>query len=262
MLCENIGIPFMTPEIFASYDHNSIFQGKSIPIIPAMKDLVDKLENNDKYFNPFTFYSEQEQDTQRKEEYLKNKKEIMHQLQNIIKNGKSFLIMMVGSPASTKSSLADQIIGNLTKDKNKHHSSTVKLSYDQFDGSKILFKKEFAKAITNKMNIIVDNTNKSASEREKWIKPAKDAKYEIIAIHLDFPKPVIMHLNDMRNKDITVTTTLGNTPNHSNIPDVAIHTYFKNFEPIDINKENMDHLYQITYLDLSEKCYREKFLTF
>lgn len=262
MLAENIGISFMTPEIFASYNHDNIFNNRTITITDEMQKLITNLENNDKYFNPFTFYSNQQQDENLYIEYQKTIKNITQILKDLINNDKQFLIILIGPPASTKSTFSNQIINNLNTILNQKNQKINNLSYDQFDGSKILFKKEFNKALINNQNIINQNTNRTIQERIKWTSIAKNHNYYIISVNFNYPKSLIIHLNNIRNKDISINETLKKPNIHKQIPEVAIHTYFKNFEHINPNKENIDKSFQIKYLDLQNSDFRTKFLQY
>jgi bifunctional polynucleotide phosphatase/kinase len=198
----NIGVTFMTPEEFFE-------DSKEFPF--------ESLRENLKGFAP--------------REYMESDKEIHLNNQNswkniekIAKEGKSVL-MMIGSPASGKSSLTKLIKDRLDP------TLTIILSLDT-EKTKAKLKKALINCVHKDnlecTNVIIDATNGTKKARQEWIEAIKKTNPDvnIFGIFMNVDKNVVMHFNELRK-----LRTVINPEYHSkNIPDVAIHSFFKKYE--------------------------------
>lgn len=99
------------------------------------------------------------------------------------------IILMVGCPASGKSSLSRLILKRFSED------NYILLNADTH---KHKLNKIFLSAIANQNNIIIDNTNPSNEIREKYFKDVSN--YNKLIIYFDFPKDLCLHLNNYRTQ--------------------------------------------------------------
>ena len=234
MLAENFGIHFMTPEIFTA-DFSTPPSGKIIAT-KEMKKLVGLLNNNPIYFNPQAYICNLT------EKQIQAYKKELESLETAIRKADKFMLIMVGPPASTKSTLANMIVDKIAKD-------AIIMSYDTFKGTKSAFKKEIIQMIAEEQNIIIDNTNAKLKDRRQWIElaNASEIPYSKLVVFFDLPKPLVMHLNDLRTKEIVS----GNITSHEVIPDVAIHTWYKYLEPPS-SDDGADRILHFTSIDVEQ----------
>jgi bifunctional polynucleotide phosphatase/kinase len=247
MLAENIGIHFMTPEIFIN-EFKIPMSSTSIHATPSMKKIVNQLNTNTKYFNPQKYIcSIGEVEIARYDEQMKL-------LKSSLKS--PFLIIMMGAQCSGKSSFITNMI-------NKWKLKDIEImSYDTFIGTKTKFKKHFIESVNTKKNIIIDNTNGKIKERQQFLQlvPAV-LNYTKILVYLDLPKQLVMHLNDIRTKEINaIISTNSSIENiHNIIPDVAIHSYYKYLEPPS-SKEDYSQIIKLEILNIEEIKHHNHFL--
>ena len=130
-------------------------------------------------------------------------------LPDISKESNKNLIIIVGSPASGKTTLTQSMF-----------SDYVALSNDVVKNSQKL-KKMFVESVQNNQNIIIDNTHPERNSRAYYINIAKTNNYHVFCYFFNFPKLFVMHLNQMR-----IQMTHGGKI----VPDIAIHTYYKKLE--------------------------------
>ena len=264
MLAENAGLHFMTPEIF-SVDFGIPPPNGKIIASKEMRALVSNLAANPKYFNPQAYicsFSEKDIQSHKKE---------MAALEECIAKAVNFILVMVGPPASTKSTLAAYIASKVA-------ANTTIMSYDTFTGTKTAFKKEVMRLLAAKRNIIIDNTNAKIKDRQQWIELANagEIPYTAIEVFYDLPKPLVMHLNDLRNKMIN-SGRMTDTPHEiipeglarldathlpegskslarldaTHLPDVAIHTWYKYLEPPSI-ADGASRIFHFTSIDIEQ----------
>ncbi|GLE04383.1 hypothetical protein PINS_up013313 [Pythium insidiosum] len=117
------------------------------------------------------------------------------------------LVVLVGPPASGKSHLA----------KRYERAGYVVISQDELKTA-AKCKSACMAALDNGSNVVIDNTNRDPRSRQDWTALAKQAGVPARCCVLDVPKPLAMHLNTYR----MLTSS-------KDIPDIAIHTFFKNF---------------------------------
>lgn len=141
------------------------------------------------------------------------------------------IIILVGPPASGKSSLAKWCCFEY-----------VSISQDEL-GTLNKCKKACIKAINTGSSVIIDNTNRNAKIRAVWIEIARNHNIPVKCIVMQIDKPLCMHINKYRS-----------IYGDKKIPAVAIHCYYKAFEPptmdegfseisyrpFEINRDQMD----------------------
>lgn len=144
-------------------------------------------------------------------EYLQNNPPTSNNVP-VMDPAKKWLILMVGAPASGKSTIA----------KNLTLPNKVIISQD-VSGTK---RKTFAKvreALANGKNVVVDNTNPTKEIRKEIIDLLVHMKnhlnYSTAIIMADTPRPLVMHLNSVRVRHGGVK-----------IPKVAYNVFYKKFE--------------------------------
>jgi DNA 3'-phosphatase len=136
-----------------------------------------------------------------------DKLDAKHKLTLPINRDYGELIVMVGMPASGKSTICNNYFDNyvyINKDSQTPKQSDT-LFYD---------------AINYNKSVIIDNTNPSISDREYWIEPCVNNKYDIRIIYMDVGENVIKHLNLYR--------AISNDINK--IPEIAFRMYKSVFE--------------------------------
>ncbi len=229
----NIGVTFMTPEEFFE-------DSKEFPF--------ESLRENLKGFPPRD-YMESDQ----LEEIHQNNQDSWKNIERIAKGGKSVL-MMIGSPASGKSSLAKLIKDRLYK---TYPSLTIILSLDT-EKTKAKLKRKLMNCVDKDnfecSNVIIDATNGTKKARQEWIEVIKkiNPAVNIYGIFMNVHKNVVMHFNELRK-----LRTVINPEYHSkNIPDVAIHSFFKKYEE-PINEEGfkaiIDFSFEANFKDEEDK---------
>lgn len=128
-------------------------------------------------------------------------------------------VICIGIPASGKSTFSvTQLPGFL------------RINLDQLH-TRAREKKIFEKALTDGTSFVIDNTNISAKDRQRYISPAKDAGYRIVGLYF---KSSIQECIE-RNKGRLGTAC---------VPDAAIKYMGKSMELPDYS-EGFDELYHI-----------------
>ncbi len=161
------------------------------------------------------------------------------------------LIIMVGAPASGKSTLSKDIV-NTNKDMN-----FLYLNNDELGGSKKKLQKLFEKGVGEKRNIIIDNTNRDLLTRAYYIKFVKSeanaVKYRIYTYFFDFPKIIAFHLNQMRTQ---ITHGV-----KKSLSAVVLHTYFKNLISPTVD-EGFEQIIRLKKLPLIKNVLNDTFKTY
>ncbi|KAF8820012.1 polynucleotide kinase 3 phosphatase [Cardiosporidium cionae] len=124
-------------------------------------------------------------------------------------SSKQEMILMIGAPASGKSTFSRYYFSSYTYINQDHLKTKAKC----LAACKIALKKG--------ESVIIDNQNKEKSTRKLYIDLAKENDILVQAIRLEYPKEFCFHLNTYRMlKD----------PSIPKIPSVAIHSFFKYVE--------------------------------
>ena len=265
MFSMNLGVPFMVPEVFYG-DATGKLASNQTP------KLIKDLEKDHKIFNARKYLEDDKEITKNHKNNYETIKMIKKYLENNEndkkmdnKNGK-ILILYVGSPASGKSHFLKNYLPDFKR-------TILYMSQDTFNGTPAKFIKTISQYMdmnTDIGNIIViDNTNGTIKTREKYISLAHNKGYKVMVIYFDTPKEICMHLNALRTKINNIYTELNTIPSsikddkddkgdnkkdgkddnddsNSNVPAVAIHTYWKKLEIPD-KKENMNELFTIYF---------------
>ncbi len=141
-----------------------------------------------------------------------------------------YMIILIGSPASGKSTIASKLSGNII------NQDTI--------GTLAKCKKLAKNLINDKQNIIIDATNRNEKVRKVWIDLAKESEYTVIVIDIHIPKELAIHLNTYR-------MLYGS---QKKIPMIAIHSFFKQYEKPSINEGIVD-IYTIGFHNTSNNKY-------
>lgn len=126
------------------------------------------------------------------------------------------LIIMVGFPASGKSTYAKLILNN-------HPDQYEIVSGDEFKTEKKIIKKINEIIKNNNKNIIVDSTNVSKKKREPLIQLAKENGLKPVIIFSQTTMDNAMAFNDLRNKD-------------QKVPKIAYYKLRKSWEEPDLEE--------------------------
>lgn len=196
---KNFGLDFLTPEQF--------YKKCSIDFPSPNNEIAKLTRPNFEVYKSKTRYS------------------LIEKIINILKNEK-VIVIMIGSQASGKSSLATSILASL--------KDIIIISNDEtgsLEKSKILFNKSKG---TGK-SIIIDNTNSDNKTRQYWINSGKDNGFSTMCIWFNYPKEVGKYLLHYRNY-------LGS----KYMPEIAINMYYSKFEAP--KEEDYDYFIEINKL--------------
>lgn len=206
----NIGAKFMTPEEFFE-------KSDKFPFNTLVKNL--------KGLNPVPYLDEfdkKERDSIHKENQA-TLSELVDIFNDNINNVK--VILMVGSPASGKTSLTKVI-----KDK----ISGEILSLDDLK-TKTKMKSKL-KELLPESNVIIDSTNATVKQCTEWLDMVSkvDDTVKVVCVYLNVPKDITVHLNNLRQ----IKSVIDPDYHSKNVPIVAIHTFWKKFEKPTTTNEN------------------------
>ena len=125
------------------------------------------------------------------------------------------MVVMVGRPASGKSTIT------------KHYF--IPNGYIQINRDTIGTQEKCLKAATSALkdgkSVVIDNTNPNIAARKSYIDLAAKHKVPCRCIYIDIPTELSRHLNFVRLRQTKGIVRL--------IPEVAYHTYEKDFEAPD-----------------------------
>lgn len=122
---------------------------------------------------------------------------------------KQEIIILVGSPASGKSTFCKNYLQNY-----------IRINQDTL-GTLKACENECEKGIKNKKSIVIDNTNRFIKNRKIWIDIGKKYNLPIRCFYFNNSKDLIFHLNMFRH--LTDSTRI-------KIPTMVIHSYYKQLE--------------------------------
>lgn len=231
----NNGLEFKTPENF--------FLNNKTDINNTEK-LIEILNDNNDEFNPWKYVEKlslqqiklptQKKSISMLDYFNKSNKEVLIRLKEIIKSNDKTCIIFIGSPSSTKSTFYNDYLKDLI---NKKNDSWLYTSLDTLNYTMAKYIKYLGEQFKKGYSCIIDNTNPDIKTREKIIHIARSNNVnKIISIYFDIDKSVVFHLNKMRTKKINANMIKDKDP----VPTVAINTYYKKYEPINIQDENID----------------------
>ena len=121
---------------------------------------------------------------------------------------KKNIILMVGAPASGKTTISEKIFKDYKI-----------ISQDKLRSKKRCLDKTL-KYLNKNKNIIIDNTNPDRTTRKEYLDLANKYDYNKIIINYDIPKDVVKYLNKYRAQ----------TQNKKLIPDIVYNIFYKKFE--------------------------------
>ncbi|CBK24580.2 uncharacterized protein [Blastocystis hominis] len=120
------------------------------------------------------------------------------------------LVLLVGSPASGKSTLCDEYF----REYQRVNQDTLKTL------PKCI---QFAtKWLKQKVSVVVDNTNPSRDIRRKWIQLARQCRVPVRAVVLESSRSLANHLNIFRSFGFGTT--------QRKVPRVAMNVFFSRYE--------------------------------
>ncbi len=179
---------------------------------------------------------------------------------NIKTCNKIWLMILMGSPGSGKTTCAYKIISPLLKQSGcAHEYEQHVLSRDNFT-TDVKFYKHASQLLNSGKSIILDKTYGTIKQRSAIFGPDKSLlsmltqttldNLGICVVHISVDKKLAIHTNEMRRlvykltNELLISTNDDNDSNYSNnnisiphaakpnaIPIVGIHKYYKTFEP-------------------------------
>ena len=238
----NIGCNFMTPEEF--FEKSDKFPFKT-------------LSKNLKGFNPVPYIDDF--DKKERDSVHKENQESLSELADIFKDNTKDntkdninnvkVILMVGSPASGKTSLTkvikDKIGGEI-------------LSLDDLK-TKTKMKSKL-KELLPLSNVIIDSTNATIKQRTEWLEMVGkvDDTVKVVCVYLNVPKEITVHLNNLRQ----IKSVIAPDYHSKNVPIVAIHTFWKKFEKPTTTNENFYKIVEFKFEPIFKtKDEKKEFLT-
>jgi bifunctional polynucleotide phosphatase/kinase len=238
----NLEVPFQVPEVFYSGDGCELAGNKT-------STLIKNVLADEHVFNP-----KLEKISKRT---IKINTATKDEIQAMLGDSHiQCLVIFIGSPASGKSSWYDMHL--------KDMRNLVHLGMDTFNGTLTKFHKEVEAELKKGKNVIVDNTNGTSKTREKLIKIARDSgrdsgrEIQVIAVHFTTEKRICLYQNSIRTKEVNVCALHESASCGHNVPAVAIHAYWKHFEWVNIDKEDIDVVYTIEWEPILIKGNNEK----
>eukprot|EP01029_Cantina_marsupialis_P005146 TRINITY_DN1550_c0_g1_i1.p1 TRINITY_DN1550_c0_g1~~TRINITY_DN1550_c0_g1_i1.p1 ORF type:complete len:526 (-),score=101.85 TRINITY_DN1550_c0_g1_i1:32-1609(-) len=173
------------------------------------------------------FYVPEETQMGRKESRIANKAHFPFDPRNfdsspcelpneMINSTQQQMIVLVGSPASGKSTFSRHYFSHYTR----INQDTLK--------SKENCLRSARKSLENGESIIIDNTNRSVKVRSEWIRLAREFHIDCIACVMDSSLHLVNHLNLYRKFMLERNPDFPSKP----VPELAIRQFFDNFETV------------------------------
>lgn len=152
-----------------------------------------------------------------------------------LKNKYQHIIIMVGAPASGKSTFCNFLIDN----------HNFEIASNDIQKTKAKVNKKIKEVLLAGSNLIIDNTNPKQETRQSYldfIDEFEDERFEntnkklkVSCIHMKTHKDECLRRNELRNED-------------KKVPKIAIYTFFKRFEEIDLS--SFDYIYEINEFEI------------
>jgi len=229
----NLEVVFQVPEVFFEGNSDSSSKNNTTKLIKNV--LADEtLFNGQKFLETFD------------KKIIKTNNAIASELCAILGDkAVQSLVLFVGSPASGKTSYYHRYLEDLP--------GLEYLSMDKFKGTPAKFIKQVDMHLGKGSNVLIDNTNGNKKSREKFINIARsmNKKISVIIVHMETEKRICMHLNALRTKKNNIACAANSLDKKDsdlhNVPAVAIHTYWKNFQEPNMNTEDIDSIYTVQY---------------
>ncbi len=218
----NVGIDFKTPEEFFENSQDYPF---------------DSLVKNLKGFNPKEYLNSLPEIHKINHDSWK---EINNEIINEKMNKMNKMIIMVGSPASGKTTLA-----HLIQEKTKKNNLQWDILSLDIEKTKKKMKDKIAKLLNDDINgVIIDATNSTKENRKEWLDVLEKVNpdFKAICVYLNVPKDLVLHLNELR----AVKKTIDPSYHSKNVPTVAIHTYWKKLEK-PVKDENFEEIIEFDF---------------
>jgi bifunctional polynucleotide phosphatase/kinase len=246
----NLEVDFQVPEVFLDGDNTA--KNKT-------KKLIKSVLEDESLFNSRQFLETFDKNIS------KSNKTVTDELCAILEDKAcQSLVLFVGSPASGKSSYYHRYLEDVT--------ALIYLSMDTFTGTPGKFMKQVEMHLSKGNNIIIDNTNGTKKAREKFITLARaietvnkssnkssnksikcvKSKINIIVMYITTEKSICMHSNALRTKLNNAASLQDDNDKNDeriqhNVPAVALHTYWKNFQIPNTDDEDIDIIYKVDY---------------
>ena len=137
------------------------------------------------------------------------------------------VIIMTGSPASGKTTLARQVVQKAVKNDFARNWTIYSLD---IEGTKSKLKKKLIKSLRETDDgVIIDATNPTIASRAEWLRVINevDPYIKSISIYINVPKELTIHLNHFR----TVVKSIDRDHPSKGVPTVAINSYWKKYQP-------------------------------
>ena len=156
-------------------------------------------------------------------EYLKSQYSNNNEIFNIIKYYQTNMIILVGAPASGKSTFCNKYLSdyNIINQENLITLTACK--------------KKCIEYANNSENIIIDNCNRNIKTRKIWTEIANKYNYNIIILNFNISKSCSFHINKYR---LLIS--------EKKIPNIAIYSFYKNFEIPTLVE--CDYLFNISFV--------------
>ena len=127
--------------------------------------------------------------------------------QRLMEKGKKVVVLLVGVPASGKSTLARQLLAHasfmhLNADSIRKEVNGDENNHDRDNLVWMKFQERFEKALQSGEPALVDNMNHTRASRSNLIRAARKAGYAVKLVYLDVPLAVCIERNRSRGKDI------------------------------------------------------------
>ncbi len=125
----------------------------------------------------------------------------------LVERGKKVVALLIGVPASGKSTLARQLLGHasfvhLNADSIRKEVNGDENSHDRDNLVWMKFQERYEAALQSGQSVLVDNMNHTRATRSNLIRAARKAGYAVKLVYLDVPLAVCLERNRKRGKDI------------------------------------------------------------